>query len=225
MRLSVIIPTYQEEGHLLTTLKMVMSERPFEVIVVDAASQDRTQEIALQQGARVITVKTPCRGTQLNIGAGQANGDVFLFLHADTRPPRGYLQAISQAIHTGAAWGFFQLAIDHSGIRFRLLERLIKLRCHLLKLHYGDQAMFMRRDLFEEIGGFQELPILEDLDLLMRARRMNRPVLLPQKVFTSARRWKRDGIIKVSLQHQLLLLGYLLGISPSILKQIRKDRT
>lgn len=212
MNLSVIIPAVNEEDLITASISSALADAPLEVLVVDGGSVDRTQAIAKTLGAVVFQSPKPGRAIQMNLGARQAKGDVLLFLHADTILPQNYSKSIEQAITSGNNWGFFRFSLNIQSLRFRMLEMCVLLRSWFLGLSYGDQAMFVTKEFFEYIGGFNEKAALEDLDFLLRARRIYRPYLLREQVITSARRWNQHGFWKVTLQNQIKLMQFLLGV-------------
>ncbi len=185
-----------------------------EVIVSDGGSTDGTRAIAERLGARVMGCP-PGRGAQMDAGAAEARGEVFLFLHADTRLPENWDRAVRDALRDGkTVAGAFRLRIDSKGGRFRLIERAAALRCRALGLIYGDQALFVRKESFLRAGGFMSLPLMEDIDCVKRLRRLGKVVLLKESVLTSPRRWRRAGTIRNTLRNALVLSLYFLGASP-----------
>ncbi|MCF6290442.1 MAG: TIGR04283 family arsenosugar biosynthesis glycosyltransferase [Desulfobacterales bacterium] len=211
--LSIIIPALNEEKLLPATLARIQNEKGLEIIVVDGHSSDRTREIAVAAGARVITSQ-PGRAGQMNTGAAAAQGEILLFLHSDTLLPAGFSEQVCRvAANPDTAAGAFRLLIDGPGPGFRLLERLINLRSGLLQFPYGDQALFLRRAVFEQEGGFPDLELMEDFELVRRLRRRGKIALLPIRAVTSARRWQRLGIVRTTLRNQLIIAGHLLGLS------------
>ncbi|MBN2704922.1 MAG: TIGR04283 family arsenosugar biosynthesis glycosyltransferase [Deltaproteobacteria bacterium] len=222
-RISVVIPVLDEASILPATLAALQLEKcpgVVEVLVVDGGSRDQSAELAAVAGGRVLH-SAPGRGRQLNAGARAARGAVLFFLHADTRIEiSAYDEILSRLRRPGVVLGAFSLAIAAPGLRFRLLEKMIALRCRWLRLPYGDQGFFIRREDFFTCGGFREIPLLEDLDFLRRARRRGRLALSRQTVLTSARRWQRRGFWRTTLLNQLILLGAFLGLPPSWLKKL-----
>jgi rSAM/selenodomain-associated transferase 2 len=208
--LSIVIPTLNEEAFLPATLEALDTMRD-EVIVVDAGSTDRTAAIASAGGTRVLQAPRG-RARQMNAGANVATGEVLLFLHADTKMPRDYEPRIRETIAHGAGGGAFGLRIDAPGPVYRLIEWGIAFRSNVMKTPYGDQALFARRSQFETLGGFRDLPIMEDHDMAQRLRRLTVFKLLDATVLTSARRWTRSGPIRMTALNQLTLLAYAAGV-------------
>jgi len=152
----------------------------------------------------------------MNAGAAKAAGGVLLFLHGDTRLPRSFDSYIYQTLaRPGAVAGAFRLRVDGDLFGLRLLEKLVNLRSRRLQLPYGDQALFLKADLFWEMGGFPDMPIMEDFEMVRRLRRRGAIVTAPVSILTSARRWEKIGIVRATLIDYTLPLAYYLGVSPS----------
>lgn len=215
MKISIIIPALNEEELIEQALGSSNGAPDLEQIVVDGGSLDRTVELARTLGARVLTAPA-CRATQMNAGAGAASGEILLFLHADTRLPKGFDEVVRQiAERPQFAAGAFRLHIDDPAIALRIIETGANWRARLLQLPYGDQAIFLRRDLFHRLGGYREIPILEDFDLIRRARRHGRIHIAPLPVSTSARRYRQRGAWRSFLSNQAAISAYCLGASPN----------
>lgn len=209
--LSIIIPVFNEERTIAETLSPLLNLDDVEVLVVDGGSTDQTRQICEAQGVRVV----PCqagRGRQMNAGAALAKGELLLFLHADTRLPPEFLPMVWQNLKPVHAGGAFQLRIDASDWKLRIVEIMANLRSRWLQLPYGDQAIFVRADTFYYMGGFRNWPLMEDFEFCRRLRKFGRIVQLPASVLTSARRWQRLGIIRTTLINQLCVLAYSLGV-------------
>ena len=218
MRLSIIIPVLDEESTIASTLKSLGSF-PVEAIVVDGGSQDRTADIAGQMQVRVIA-SSRGRARQMNTGAAVAQGDVLLFLHADTRLPSSAIGDVVSALDDPRyVGGRFDLRLDHSGIIFRLIGSLISLRSRLTRIATGDQAIFVRRGIFDAINGFPEIPILEDIAFCRNLKKMGKVACLRTQVVTSARRWQKDGVGRTILKMWVLKFLFLIGVSPFRLKR------
>lgn len=215
--LSVIIPALNEEQSISPTLESVRRERPYELIVVDGGSKDGTRAFAERLGAKVITVK-PSRARQMNAGAAKATGNVLLFLHADTVLPPGWKDVVSETLNRpGVAAGAFGFRIA-SRIRGQgLIEWAANQRSGRLQMPYGDQTLFLRRSRFEALGGFANLPIMEDYELVRRLRHHGRIATAEAKALTSARRWIQTGTLRTTLINQLVVAGYHLGVAPAVL--------
>ena len=195
MRLSIVMPVLDEAAEIDAALAALAPLRADgqQLIVVDGGSRDGT---LAQCGGRADEVLQGQRGraSQMNSGAARAQGDVLLFLHADTRLPSGADVAIEQAVRAGAQWGRFDVTITGRSPMFAVIAALMNLRSRWSGIATGDQAIFVRRDLFERIGGYADLPLMEDIDLCKRLRACSAPACLRQRVSTSGRRWERDGV-------------------------------
>ena len=193
------------------------------MIVVDGGSDDGTAGLAAGLCDRVM-VAPRGRAAQMNAGAAAARGDVLLFLHADTRLPDDFGDAVADAlVEADDVGGFFAVDLDAPGWRYRLTARLISARSRLTGIATGDQAIFVRRAVFEELGGFAPLPLMEDIDLMHRLKRRGRVTALPQAVTTSARRWQRRGFWRTVLLMWSLRLAYYTGVAPSTLARLYRD--
>jgi rSAM/selenodomain-associated transferase 2 len=191
----------------------------FEVILVDGGSTDGTLEKAPSL-ARIIKGVRGGRGVQLNRGAEIARGDILLFLHADTALPPDALLEVEKAIKDGYLGGRFRVRLDEEGLIYRLIERGINFRDRITGGSTGDQCIFVRKDIFEKLGGFKAIPICEDLDFARRLKRRGKYIQLPLYVETSARRWRKQGPFKVILLMWLIRLLFLLRFPPAKLKKI-----
>jgi len=217
--ISVIIPTLNEAGAIETTIAKLKKHRQTEIIIVDGGSQDRTVKIARSMGLSVLTTAA-CKAAQMNTGAAAASGDILLFLHADTRLPQNFETCVPAALaRDKVCAGAFSLGIDSDAGGLRLIERVANWRSRFFQMPYGDQALFVSRRLFHEIGGYPDYPIMEDFELVRRLKRKGKIVILPESVQTSARRWIRFGIVNTWLLNQIIVIAYYLGISPQRLSQ------
>jgi uncharacterized protein len=213
-RISVVIPTLNEAATIRAALRRAQTARNVETIVVDGGSRDATAETARRYGALVLAAE-PSRSRQMNVGAAAATGDILLFLHADTRLPEGYDGHVREVLsRPGAIAGAFALALDSPRLSLRLMATVANWRSRYLGTPYGDQALFLATETFRAIGGFPELPIMEDVALVRRLKPRGRIVILPVAVVTSARRWLKVGVWKTWLVNQMALGAYLLGVAP-----------
>ena len=213
--ISIIIPTLNEAPCIGQTVAGLAGQPGVEVIVADGGSQDQTVALAKAAGARVMDAPQG-RGSQQNAGARAAHGRVLLFLHADTLLPEGFAADVREALdQPGFIAGAFRFAVDAKGWRFRLLEQCANWRAAWFGLPYGDQALFLPAARFWAMGGFRELALLEDLDLVLRLRKTGRLALLAPAARTSARRWQRLGFARTTIINQLILLGFFCGITPA----------
>ncbi len=211
---SIVIPTLDESAMIGETLRSAL-QPGVEVIVADGGSSDDTREIATAAGARVIDAP-PGRGPQLNAGAAVARGTILIFLHADTLLPNDYLGAVRRELATpGVALGAFRLRIDRPGAFLRLIEAGVGFRSGRLSLPYGDQAMFLRAESFRRLGGFAAVPLMEDIDLVARARAIGSIRIVPESVITSGRRWEAAGALRMTSINLACMIGHRLGIAPA----------
>ncbi len=217
--LSVIVPTLNAAltlGPTLDALKLQWPGFVKEVVIVDGGSEDRTIEIAEAHGCRVVRARKG-RGTQLRHGAAVASEKWLLFLHADTRMTADWAKAIAEFVVRPKAEHFaavFQFKLDDDRKRARTLEFLVSLRTRWLALPYGDQALILSRKLYDEVGGFSELPLMEDVDIVRRIGR-RRLIILPAYAVTSAERYHREGYVRRSVRNLTCLGLYCLGVSPA----------
>ncbi|HEV7668078.1 MAG TPA: TIGR04283 family arsenosugar biosynthesis glycosyltransferase [Thermoanaerobaculia bacterium] len=219
MRLAIVVPTLNEEHALRAYLALAIAEAD-DLIVSDGGSTDRTLDIARELGAKIVA-GNPGRGVQLNRGAAAVpDTDILLFLHADTVLPPGSGNAVRRAIENGASGGAFFVRFDAERPLFRLGSGIVNLRTRLTKRPLGDQAQFVRRDVFERLGGFREWPILEDLDFAGRLNRAHGLALLPGPAVTAARRYVEGGITKTIATNWLIWLLFAVGVSPERLARL-----
>jgi hypothetical protein len=212
--ISIIIPVLNEADRLEQTLARASAGTPVEIIVVDGGSEDGTRELAEACGVKAIASHA-CRARQMNAGATVARGEILLFLHGDTQLPRGYDTVVREVLAVpGVVGGAFELKIDSSRRGLRWVERGVKWRSRLLQMPYGDQGIFVRADVFRELGGFSPLPIVEDLEFIHRLRTRGKIAIAPSSVLTSARRWEKLGVVKTTAINQAILIGYYLGVPP-----------
>jgi len=218
--ISVIIPALNESRNIADTLENIGHGKNREVIVVDGGSMDNTVLIAKTLGAKVIK-SSPPRSRQVNQGADAASKDILLFLHADTLLPENFNRHVLGALaQPGVVAGAFELRIDSPVPSLRLIERITNWRSRCLNMPYGDQAIFMFSNVFRQMGGFPNLPIMEDFELIRRLRKKGDVVTLHQPVITSPRRWLNHGILKTTLINQLIVVFYFMGISPDTIVRL-----
>ncbi len=218
--ISVVIPVLDEAAAIAGTLEGLRAqEGRYEAIVVDGGSDDETVAIAGRY-ARVID-SPKGRARQMNAGAMEASGDVLLFLHADTQLPPGAMAAIEDALaDPRVVGGRFKVRLNHPGWAYRVVGHSINLRDRLIGGFTGDQAIFVRAGVFRDLGGYGDMPLMEDLDFGRRMRRAGKVARLPLTVVTSARRWQKNGVVRTILLMWLLRSLYLMGIAPSRLKRL-----
>lgn len=214
MNFSVIVPMLNERQELPLLLERLLSlkRQGCEVIIVDGGSTDGSAGLASGAGFRVITSERG-RSRQMNAGAAVAKGNALLFLHADTQLPAGALTLIEQAFAGGRfCWGRFDVAISGSSIWFPIVARLINWRSWLTGIATGDQAMFMRRNTFASLGGFPEIPLMEDIALSKHLLEYSRPARIRQCVTTSGRRWEQYGVWRTIFLMWRLRWAYWRGV-------------
>ena len=217
-RISVIIPVLNEASLINETIKSILAlpyEGYFEVIVVDGSPECGTINTIQEKRVKKI-IAGKGRSKQMNKGALHASGDVLLFLHADTALPLNALENISRAMEQRkVVAGAFDLGISSERPVFRLIETAASLRSRLTRIPYGDQAIFIRKDYFHATGGFREMPLMEDVELMRRIRKAgDRISIIPEKVSTSARRWEKEGVLFCTLRNWTLITLYFFGASP-----------
>lgn len=216
MIVSVVIPTLDESERIGPQVTR-LAQDGVGVVVVDGGSRDGTPSAAREAGARVLESGRG-RGRQLRLGSEHANGDWIVFLHADTELPKGWLGALERAARDPrCAGGAFAFRLAEPGFFFRWLEFWVRVRNVLLRLPYGDQAIFVRRDVLRSLGGVPDVPIFEDLDLVRGIKRQGRLVLLREPVTTSARRYGRGERLRTLVLHQVGLIGWWLGLDRAAL--------
>ncbi len=203
MRLSIIIPTLNEAGYLPATVQGVRRRArlmPHEIIVADCGSTDGTRDVARRLGVMVCG-KEPVpdsRAAALNCGAADATGDVFLFLDADTLPPRGFDRSIAGALRSPrVVGGAFEFALDGAEWEMRLIEIINRIRYRLWPRYYGDQGIFVRADVFHHMGGYRHQRLMEAAEFSVRLARRGVVVLLRPRMTTSARRFREAGVWRV----------------------------
>ena len=215
--LSVIVPTLNAASTLEDCLARLSGVR--DVVVVDGGSRDSTQAIAAAAGARLV-VTEPGRGAQLRLGAEAARGDWLLFLHADTLLAPDWLEAVRDHVETASdKAGCFRFRLDARAWQARLIEAGVALRVWILGLPYGDQGLLVPRSLYDRVGGYAEVPLMEDVDLVRRIGRF-RLRILPADALTSAARWRRDGWFRRSARNLSCLLLHRFGMSEERLARL-----
>ena len=226
-RLSIVMPVLNEAQEIEQALHALQPLRAggHEVIVVDGGSVDDSAGLAAPLADRVLSTERG-RANQMNHGAKAARGDVFLFLHADTRLPEQASQLIVEEMaRTGVQWGRFDVRIDSSHVLLWLVGALMNLRSRFNGICTGDQAIFVSRRLFVDVGGFPPIALMEDVALSRKLRRASPPLRVSSPARTSARRWKRDGVVRTILLMWWLRLAYLFGASPAHLARLYDGRS
>jgi len=214
--ISIVMPVLDEAERIVSALKTLQPLRAAgaEVIVVDGGSGDDTVAFATPLADRVIGALRG-RASQMNAGAAVARGEVRVFLHADTTLPVGALTLIGEALRTGSEWGRFDVRIEGASIWLPLVAGLMNRRSRLTGIATGDQAMFVTRRAFEAVGGFPDIPLMEDIALSKRLLALSRPACIAARAATSGRRWERNGVWRTILRMWWLRLRYFLGADPA----------
>ena len=214
MKLSIIVPALDEAARIAATLEALAPLRTagHEVIVVDGGSADATAAIAAPLADRVIRGPRG-RARQMNAGAAIATGDALLFLHADTRLPAHAAELIRDALER-RGWGRFDVRIDGRSRWLKVVAFCMNWRSRLTGIATGDQAMFMRREVFARAGGFADIPLMEDVALSARLKAISAPACVATRAVTSGRRWERRGVLRTVLLMWRLRLAYFLGARP-----------
>ena len=220
--LSIIIPVFNEADNVRRLLRDLPEKCPgAEVIVVDGGSTDGSREVMEQFPFARLVVSRQGRARQMNAGAREARGEIFLFLHADTILPDGASRAIEASLvesHIVAGW--FDVRLDSPRPIFQAITFFMNLRSRLTSIVTGDQALFVRKQIFGEMDGYPEIALMEDVEFTKRLKRMGSLASLPLAVTTSVRKWERDGILRTILLMWTLRLLYFFGASPSWLHQL-----
>lgn len=215
---SIVIPVLNEGDRINALIEHLHNqgfESSYEIIVVDGDPQGGT--VKAIQSEDVVTITTEKgRGRQMNAGAAMSSGDILIFLHVDTILPDGALNKISRALDKqDYVGGAFDLKIDSDRLFLKYISVRASLRSRWNRIPYGDQAIFMRKQYFDRIGGFKDIPLMEDVDLMRRIKKDGRKIhILPDKVTTSARRWQRDGALYTTVRNHILVVLFRLGVSP-----------
>src|SRR5580698_1390815 len=216
-RLTIVLPVLNEAAIIVAALRALapLRARGAEIIVTDGYSRDGTARLAATFADRVITVRRG-RGAAMNAGAALGSGDALLFLHADTTLPENADRLIDAAL-ARRAWGRFDLRIAGSHPLLTVIARMINWRSRLTGIATGDQAIFVTREAFLAVGGFPDLPLMEDIAISRRLKRLCRPFCIATPAITSGRRWERNGIVRTILLMWRLRLAYYLGAEPALL--------
>jgi rSAM/selenodomain-associated transferase 2 len=213
---TIVIPVLDDTTALTALLPTLPVDPSVQVVVVDGGDGHDTASDALRERhPEVEWIRSARgRGVQMNAGARRARGRWLVFLHADTRLGAGWLDLLRDS-HPSIVGGSFRFALDSTARWARWVERGVRLRVRLFDLAYGDQALFARRDVFEELEGYTDLPLMEDVDFIRRLRRRGHLEHADVPALTSARRWERDGWIRRTLENVALILLFLAGWSPA----------
>ena len=225
--ISVIIPVFNEGAETKNLVRDLTTNNGFnEIIVVDASTDDASKAYLAELAAQwkdtesaVYFTADRGRARQMNFGSARANSDILLFLHADTILPGGAVAVIDDAAQAGALWGRFDVRLDANGWWFRVIETAMNYRSALTGIATGDQAIFVRRDLFETVGGYADIALMEDIDISRRLKHVAPPACIREAVVTSARRWRGGGVLATVVRMWTLRLLFWFGVSPTRLER------
>jgi rSAM/selenodomain-associated transferase 2 len=221
-RVSAVIPALDEAETIALAVTAARAHAD-EVVVVDGGSRDATAALAAEAGALVLRAPRG-RASQMNAGAARATGDVLLFLHADCRLPAEAGRALRDAASRGARWGRFDVELDSPRRSLAVVGAAMNLRSRLTGIATGDQAIFVDRALWDALGGYAPIPLMEDVELCARARRVARCACLRERVTVSARRWESRGVARTVVEMWAWRAAYALGASPSTLHRLYYGR-
>ena len=216
--ISIIIPVL-DEAEQIEDLLFYLEGFDVELIVVDGGSVDDTVPLARRYDCKLLSTPSG-RALQMNMGAEAAGGEVLLFLHADTRLPQNFYSTLTEDfICSGIEWGRFDVNLSGKPVIFRLIEWMMNLRSRWTGISTGDQAIFVRSNTFKAIGGYAEIPLMEDIEICTRLKSRSSPYCAKHRVSTSSRRWENNGIVRTMLLMWRLRLAYYLGVTPEKLVQ------
>lgn len=229
---SVVVPLYNEGSGGREAARRLLAEKGWGEIILAAAGVDQAlqaafdklvRESATDGRLRIVSCSQPGRARQLNRGAAAAGGEVLLFLHADTILPDCAPAMIDDALAGGARWGRFDVRLAAEGKVYRLIENMMNLRSRITSIATGDQALFVRRPVFEQLGGYADIALMEDIEISRRLKRLGRPAVISARAVTSARRWRQNGVVRTVLLMWRLRFLYWLGTDPEKLAGMYRD--
>lgn len=212
-KISLVVPVFNEEKLLPEQCKKyrLLQKQGVEVVIVDGGSTDSSIDIIKKN--KLTLLQSSCgRAWQMNVGADYCSGSSVLFLHVDSDVPGNFLEYLD--IISQAPWGFFYLTLSNTNWIFRLVSSGINFRSNVYKVATGDQGIFVRADIFKETGGFRNIELMEDIDLTRRLKKYYNPLIIPEKIVSSARRWESRGVIKTAFLMWFLQLAFKVGVSP-----------
>jgi rSAM/selenodomain-associated transferase 2 len=224
---SIVVPVLNESARindLIAHLHTIEHEGNFEIIVVDGDPDGRTLKTIHDHS--VVKIKSPKgRGTQMNEGAKIARAAILLFLHADTELPQEAYSLIATALSNGRfVAGAFDLGINSTRTAFRLIEMMASLRSRMTRVPFGDQAVFIRSEYFRAIGGYKDISLMEDVEIMQRIKKKGDDIyIIRRKVLTSPRRWEKEGVFRCTLRNWVLQLLYFFGVSPNRLAKVYRQ--
>ncbi len=220
--ISIVIPVYNEERIIKRILDSFTYNDKIEVIIADGGSSDKTVEFAQQYPIKLIQCGKN-RAIQMNEGAKISRGNILLFLHADCSIENDSLKEIIKALNNSYIGGCLSQKIDSPKLIYRFIEVSGNIRARLFKIFYGDQAIFVRRDIFLRVKGFDNVDLFEDVLFSKKIKKIGRVCVLNDKLYASCRRWAKQGVIKTTFMNWILSLGFFIGLAPRILKKIYDD--
>ncbi len=224
--ISIIIPVFNEMNTINKTIESICQSQKntdFEIIVVDADIQEKTLKVIENTNVKKIT-SPKGRSKQMNKGVDISLGSILLFLHADTELPENALKKIADFMNKETyVGGAFDLYINSQKKIYRFIEAVASIRSRITKIPYGDQAVFIKKEYFLEIGGFPDFPLMEDVELMLKIKKARKKIIIfPEKVKTSSRRWEKEGVVYCTLRNWLLVTMYYLGVHPDKLVNFYK---
>lgn len=222
LKITIIIPVLNDVEALKTLLPQLQSWRELghEVLLVDGGSSDGSLPFSRAMVDRILMTGVG-RGRQMNLGAENAIHDILLFMHADSALPESGLEQLLAAMSINEnQWGRFDVVLNNSGLAYRMISFMMNLRSRISGVATGDQGIFVRSSLFHRVGGFQIIPLMEDIALSKTLRKISRPVCISSKLKTSARRWEQQGVVRTVLLMWLIRLAYFAGARPDKLVKI-----
>jgi rSAM/selenodomain-associated transferase 2 len=222
LSISVIVPVLNEEENIRRVIGS-LKESEGEIVVADGGSTDRTVAFCEEEGIKIIH-SSGSRAVQMNAGASEASGNIFLFLHADTTLPVGFTDRVKEAVLEGSAGGAFLFGTDCHNVSMSIIENAAHFRSWRLGIVFGDQAIFATREAFYRAGTYPDQPIMEDYELWKRLGKVGRRSLIPMSATTSARKWENNGLWRTTLIHQTIMWLYLLGVGPGKLASWYKKK-
>ena len=221
--ISVIIPAYREKEHLAVLLKQIAGDKDTEIIVAVPAGDAVSRASAAEFDVKLVESEKG-RGAQLHCGASAAKGRHLMFCHADTILPHGWKETVIKTMEQpGVAGGGFRFSIDSPLFKYRVISAGTNLRVAVSGLVYGDQALFTSREIYERIGGFRPLPVMEDVEFVSRLRKIGKIVIADSRIKTSARRWEKDGAFNRLLLNSVMIFLYLIGVPPERLATLQVE--
>ena len=218
------MPVFNEAGGLRNTLNRLRLSDEEELIVVDGGSSDETMSIAREFTEKVFQTRSG-RATVMNYGAEKSDGEILLFLHADCILPDNGFNIIRKTLSDSTiAAGAFHLKVNHPGVGFRIIEAVANIRHSVTSLFYGDQGIFLKKEVFRKIGGFADIPLMEDIEISRRLKKTGRMVFVRPPINVSPRRWLKEGLIYTTLRDWTISFSYaFLKVSPAMLIKYYKD--